>query len=69
MNNKLNEKINDIVQKQITAKMEHLEMFAAAYYLKTDIPPDEAELVEIRGGDNHTIETRWFFRPKTETNE
>jgi len=67
MNNKTEEKINDIVNKQITTQKEHLEMFAAAYCLKTDIPPDEAELVEIRGGSEHTSETRWFFRRKTDT--
>ncbi len=63
----ISQKIQDIVDKQVTTKNEHLEMFAAAYLLHTNIPPDEAELVEIRGGDAHTIETRWFFRRRTDT--
>ncbi len=67
-NNEIKKQIQDIIQKQYTTKKEHLEMFAAAYLLATNIPPDEAELVEIRGGDATTIETRWFFRRRTEFN-
>lgn len=44
--------------KQSGIRAEMLEQLAAAYSLRCDIPPDEAELVEVRDG----MEVRWFFR-------
>jgi len=45
-------------QKGIQIRMDHLESMAAAYFQKTDIPPDEVELVEEQGG----FQTIWYFR-------
>jgi len=57
-------------EKGIRIRNTHIEIYAAAYYQKTDLPPDEAELVEEfrpkSDGDGYQLV--WYFqkkRPKT----
>ena len=49
----------EALQKQ---QHEHLEAFAAAYLLMTNIPPQDAVLVQQRSDDGMTI--RWWFERK-----
>lgn len=54
--------LEDVVQwareRQARIRLDHLEMMVAAYFSKTDIPPDQVVLVEEQQG-NKTI---WYFR-------
>jgi Trk K+ transport system NAD-binding subunit len=50
--------INAAIEHEVNIRMEHIEMMATAYLLKTDIPPDEVELVEEQV-ENRVI---WYFR-------
>lgn len=61
------ERINRIANLQKTSleiaiqqRIEHIEQMAAAYFAKTDIPPDEVELVEEHLG----LRIVWYFRRK-----
>jgi hypothetical protein len=49
-----------ILRRIMEGRSHHLEAFAAAYLSLTDIPPEEAVLVEQRDGNI----IRWWFERK-----
>lgn len=57
------EPIEDVLEqhaRDVLAKHhEHIEMMAAAYFQRTNVPPDEVVLIEQRCADGTT---RWWFQ-------
>ena len=51
-----------VIQRNAKITNEHLERMAAAYFLQTDIPPDEVQLIREQNGS----EIRWYFRRRNE---
>lgn len=59
----LQEWLNKQTEARLHIQRSWLEELAAAYLLKTDVPPDQVKLVELQGEDGMTS---WWFERREE---
>ena len=52
--------VHEAARRGAEIRIEHLEMLTAAYFSKTDIPPDQVVLVE----EHQATKTIWYFARK-----